>query len=144
VCGASFTARRRDARYCSGKCRQRGTRARSKQVDWQRELDSIRALYWATLRQAAEARGVPRSQVVTEQAQFVDTDGNVFVGPLDGPKRFVGKTTPHRAGWSAWGLEAAGPPFSPPTSWCAEQAERNIPGAKRRNGRSDRFGEVDP
>ncbi|MEJ7742075.1 MAG: hypothetical protein WKF73_05705 [Nocardioidaceae bacterium] len=56
------------------------------------------------------------SRVVTEQAQFVDVDGNVYIGG-----QLVGRTTPTtgctcskcRLGWAVWGLEAAGPPLLP-------------------------------
>ncbi len=59
------------------------------------------------------------SQVVTAEAQFVDVEGNVYMGgPTGGldpaDRRLVGRTTPHRPGWAAWGLEAAGPPPPPP------------------------------
>ena len=58
------------------------------------------------------------SHVVTLEAQLVDEDGNVFMHAEEGdelrPRKHVGTITPHRPGWSAWGLEAAGPPFSAP------------------------------
>jgi hypothetical protein len=112
VCERKLTAKRRGARYCSGACHQRATRARARESDLERlerEIDAAKAHYWALVQQMAEARGVQVSQVVTEQAQFVDEDGNVSIRD-----RLVGKTTPHRPGWASWGLEAAGPPFSPP------------------------------
>jgi hypothetical protein len=118
ICRASFTAKRRDARYCSGKCRQRATRARQASDDINREIEAARRYYWALVRLAAEARGVGVSQILTEQSQSVDAQGNVFMGGrlggLGPGAKLVGRVTPHRPGWTAWGLEAAGPPFSPP------------------------------
>jgi hypothetical protein len=111
ACAQPFLARRKDARFCSGRCRQRAARARAASDDLAREVEAARRHYWALVRRAAEARGVELSQVVTEQAQSVDERGNVYMGG-----RLVGHVEPHRPGWSAWGLEAAGPPFSPPPS----------------------------
>lgn len=58
------------------------------------------------------------SQVVTAEAQFVDEDGNVYMGGANGGlgsgATLVRHTEPHRLGWAGWGLEAAGPPWSPP------------------------------
>lgn len=76
-----------------------------------REIEEARLAYWALIERRALARGVNVSQVVTEQAQHVDADGNVHIGGL-----LAGRTTPDRPGWAAWGLEAAGPPWSPPPS----------------------------
>lgn len=118
LCGDRFTARRRDARYCSGKCRQRAARARVAAGELAQEIEATRRRYWELVRLAAEARGVDMSRVVTEQAQSVDEQGNVYMGgPMGGlgaGARLVGHTTPPRPGWSTWGLEAAGPPFCPP------------------------------
>ena len=52
---------------------------------------------------------MPASQVLTGEAQLVNEAGEVFMHG-----RQVGTTTPHRPGWAAWGLEAAGAPFNPP------------------------------
>jgi hypothetical protein len=60
------------------------------------------------------ARGVTVSQIVTEQAVYVDEDGNVFRGFPGSGGPWLGKTAKPRPGWSSWGLEAAGPPFDPP------------------------------
>jgi hypothetical protein len=119
VCQKKFTANRADARYCSGKCRQQAARSRANGHEWQRKLDRLRREYWATVRQAAEARGVTVGQIHTEQSQLVDENGNVFIRG-----KFVGTTKPpRRPGWSTEGLEAAGPPFSPPTGWLADHYE---------------------
>ncbi|MDQ6875797.1 MAG: hypothetical protein M3042_12140 [Actinomycetota bacterium] len=109
MCERKFTATRKDARYCSGACRQRASRARASQDDLTREIEAARLHYWALIRQQAEARGM--SHVETAQARFVAANGDVRIG-FDGP--VVGRTTPFRRGWAAWGLEAAGPPFCPP------------------------------
>lgn len=117
ACGAKFLPARRDNRYCSGACRQRAHRARAAVSDIDRRIDEAKALYWSLIREKAEGTGLERSQVVTDEAQFVDKNGYVFVrGEL------VGKKKPHRPGWAAWGLEAAGGPFSPPTVWIHDQA----------------------
>jgi hypothetical protein len=109
TCGRKFISRRADARYCSGRCRQRANRARQTTADIDREIEAARRQYWALVRRKAEARGVSESQILTAEAQLVDGDGRVFMHG-----RHVGNTTPHRPGWSAWGLEAGGRPFSPP------------------------------
>jgi hypothetical protein len=114
TCGTKFVPSRRDNRHCSGACRQRAHRARAHVDDIDRRIDEAKALYWSLIREKAEATGQGVSQVVTDEAQLVDTAGNVFVRG----KR-VGVKTPHRPGWGAWGLEAAGPPYSPPTRWMA-------------------------
>ena len=64
----------------------------------------------------ARARGVERSQVLTGQAQYVDLEGTVWLGARPDGKggRYAGHITPARSGWAGWGLEAAGPPWSPP------------------------------
>jgi hypothetical protein len=106
ACGRSFKLRRSDARYCSSACRQAAHRARAKEDDLPREIEDARRRYWRLVDELARSRGV---DAVTSQSQLIDKDGNVHMhGEL------VGKTKPHRPGWAAWGLEAAGPPFRPP------------------------------
>jgi hypothetical protein len=109
---------------CSPACRQRAARARAGQDDLQREIDATRARYWRLVRLQAERRGLSQSQIVTEQAQFVAANGDAFMGGPGGGlgpgSRLVAHTTPARAGGSRWGLEAAGPPFSPPTKYMHE------------------------
>lgn len=119
VCGKKFKASRRDTKYCSSMCRQRAARARGTASDIDREIDEARKLYWSLIRRKAEAEGVSKSQVVTAQAQFVGENGNVYMGGgamggMSEGRRLVGRATANRPGWAAWGLEAAGPPFSPP------------------------------
>ncbi len=41
VCDKKF-AGRRDARYCSGACRQQAARSRAGAHEWQRKLDELR------------------------------------------------------------------------------------------------------
>jgi hypothetical protein len=66
---------------------------------------------WRLVREKAEALRVSMSQIVTDEAQFVDGNGNVFMHG-----KLVGKTGCEvRPGWSSWGAEAAGPPFSIPS-----------------------------
>jgi hypothetical protein len=108
TCGKSFKGRA-DARYCSTSCRQRAYRERSNLADLERQLKEARLRYWEAARRLATARGSSLGDVMTGEAQLVDEDGNVF---MHGEQ--VGTTTPDRAGWAAWGLEAGGPPFSPP------------------------------
>jgi hypothetical protein len=109
VCQKRFKASRKDARYCSDACRQRAARSRAQVDDLDRQIHDARVLYWTLVRRKAEALGTSPSQVVTAEAQFVDGDGNVYMHG-----RHVGHTEPHRPGWAGWGLEAAGPPWSPP------------------------------
>jgi hypothetical protein len=119
-CERRFAPSRRDARYCSGACRQRAHRARADVHDIDRQIDEAKARYWRLIRRKAEALSVHVSRIVTDEAQFVDPEGNVYVrGKLAGAVR------PNRPGWAAWGLEAAGPPFSPPTgSWVPAEGHR--------------------
>lgn len=132
VCDKKYKATRRDARYCSGTCRQRATRARAQCSDIDREIEEARKQYWDAVRRKAEANGLHLSQVLTAEAQFVDEDGNVYmggdtIGGVGGSRRLVGRTEPIRSGWAAWGLEAAGAPFSPP-----------IEGLRRKKARTGR------
>ena len=106
------------------------------QDDLAREIDEARAHYWALVRKYAEARGLNLSQVVTEQAQFVDADGNVRIGAMGNLGPVIGRTTPHRPGWAAWGLETAGPPFSPPTVWVDNNVRRAVDDHARVGGAS--------
>lgn len=109
ACGGKFKPTRSDARYCSGACRQRASRARAKLDGLDREIEAARLHYWSLIAEKAIALGVEPVQVVTGESQFVDAEGNVF---MHGSR--VGRIEPHRRGWAAWGLEAAGPPWSPP------------------------------
>jgi ribosomal protein S27AE len=110
ACGSKFVPARHDNRYCSGACRQRAHRARAGLEDIDRRIDEAKALYWSLVAEKAEAIGRSMSQVVTDEAQFVDAAGHVFVRG-----EFVGEQRPHRPGWAAWGLEVASAPFVPPT-----------------------------
>jgi hypothetical protein len=105
ACGAKFVPVRRDSRYCSGACRQRAHRARATVDDIDRRIHEAKVLYWSLIREKAEATG----KDVGPDPQFVDVNGNVFIRG-----KLVGQKAPFRPGWAAWGLEAAGPPFSPP------------------------------
>jgi len=73
-----------------------------------REIEATRRRYWELVRRLKNDRG---TDAVTDQAQLVDEDGNVFIGG-----KFIGTLEPFGAGWAAWGLEAADPPFRPPPS----------------------------
>lgn len=111
TCGRRFTPQRRDQRYCSAKCRQRSYRARAKIDDLDQQIELARRHYWGLIRQKAEALlGLTESQILTREAQTVDERGNVFMHG-----QHVGHTTPSRPGRASWGLEAAGPPWMPPT-----------------------------
>jgi hypothetical protein len=106
VCERRFTPARRDARYCSPACRQRAHRGRSQQDDLHREIEATRRRYWQLVAQLNAHDG---DQAVTNLSQLVTENGDVYMHG-----KLVGQTTPHRPGWAAWGLEAAGPPFMPP------------------------------
>ena len=120
MCRASFRASRRDAKYCSGKCRQRALAARATSTDLDREIEATRVQYWELVHRQAEASGQSVSQILTAQSQFVDEAGNVYMGGegmggMGEGRRLVGKTAPpHGGGWCAWGLEAAPAPCKPP------------------------------
>jgi len=122
-CGQRFRTGRSDQRYCSGACRQRAHRARAQLDSFDRAIEAARLHYWSLVREKALARGVPQSQVVTDEAHFITEDGDVWTGwgPGSGG-RLVGHTEPHRPGWAAWGLEAAGPPWSAPPAVPPKQA----------------------
>ena len=78
----------------------------------------------------AVSRGVDVSQVLTDQAVYVDADGNVFRGFPGSNGDFLGRINPNHRGWASWGLEAAGPPFNPPPD--DSQVERLAERAARR------------
>jgi hypothetical protein len=133
ACGHRFPGRK-DAQYCSGACRQAAQRARNKTTDYAREIEAARLYYWRLVAEAALSRGVPVSRIVTEQAHYVDADGNVYQG-FPGAGRLVGRTTPSQPGWAAWGSEAAGPPWDPPPPFrkpskgqAARKGPTNAPG----------------
>jgi hypothetical protein len=109
TCGHKFIAHRSDARYCSGRCRQRANRARQESTDLDLQIEAARRQYWTLVRRKAAAQGVSLSQVLTHEAQTVDPDGRVFMHGVQ-----VGTTRPPRPGWTTWGLEAAAAPFKPP------------------------------
>ena len=106
ACGRRVKGKRSDARYCSPACRQRAYRARSTEDELVREIEATRLRYWRLTAELQTARG---REVMSGEAQFVDEAGRVY---MHGEQ--VGRTTPHRPGWAAWGLEAAGAPWSPP------------------------------
>ena len=119
VCNKSFRARRADVRYCSGRCRQRANRARQGSEDIDQEIEAARLHYWDLLRRKEVSKGGHASQVVTLEAQLVDEDGNVFMHAEEDdvfrPRKLVATGHPvQHPGFAAWGLEAAGPPFSAP------------------------------
>ena len=103
------------ARYCSGRCRQRALRARAEQDALLRQLEEAKRHYWALVRRYAEALGADESRVLEVEAQFVDEAGNVWIRG-----EFAGHAAPAADGRARWGLEAAGPPWSPPTDWIHE------------------------
>jgi hypothetical protein len=109
VCERKFTPSRRDAAYCSAACRQRAARSRAEIEDIDERITQARRLYWSLIRQKAEALRKSMSQVVTGESQTVDAEGNVFMHG-----KLVGKVQ-GRPGWTSWGIEAAGPPFSIPS-----------------------------
>lgn len=115
-CLVRFKPPRRNARYCSPACRQRGHRARAgvKVSDLDREIEAARLRYWCLLAEKARAQGIDISGALTQVAVYVDIDGNVYEGFPGQSGRYLGRTTPHRPGWAAWGLEAAAPPWRPP------------------------------
>ena len=120
LCDARFTAHRRDARYCSAKCRQRARRSRAGEDDLARRIDEARALYWELVQQYAEARGIrPAGASSSPGVATVTEDGEVWIGG-----RLAGWARPQRGGWTGWGMEAAPPPFLPPTSWADKQFGR--------------------
>lgn len=120
VCGAKFTASRRDAKYCSARCRQSACRARAIGEDeLARQIDETRSLYWQLIQQYAEAKGVHWQHVLTELSPTVTEDGEVYIRG-----EFRGWCKPQRPGWNAWGLEAAPPPFQVPTKWVDEEMGR--------------------
>ncbi len=111
TCQRKFTPDRADQRHCSNACRARAHRARARLDDLDREIEEARRHYWGLIRRKAEALDASESQVLSAEAQYVDGNGNVYMGP---DRTHVGHTEPHRLGWETWGLEAAGPPWSPP------------------------------
>jgi hypothetical protein len=114
TCRRKFIAHRADARYCSGRCRQRANRARQTSTDIDRQIQAARRLYWSLVRRKAEALSVPVSQVLTGEAQTVVPRDDGAGSDVYMHGRLVGTTSAGRPGWTQWGLEAAGRPFKPP------------------------------
>jgi hypothetical protein len=75
ACGAKFRPARADARYCSAGCRQRAYRARAADTDFDRDIEASRLRYWQLLYEKAVANGVDVSSVVTQCAQYIESDG---------------------------------------------------------------------
>src|SRR4051794_6343030 len=94
-CKRRFNPKRADAVYCTPACRQRAYRARAKQTDLEREIEATRNRYWKLVRQLE----IVNPNFNTENAQFVDEDGGVWVR---GSR--VGQIEPHRPSSSgqAW------------------------------------------
>jgi Bacteriophage Lambda NinG protein len=107
TCERKFQPARGDARYCSGACRQRAHRARARSDSLDREIEATRRRYWELLQERAIAQ--QRGQVLSDEAQFVDEEGKVFMHG-----EMVGRTKPIRPGWSSWGAEAGGAPWAVP------------------------------
>ena len=129
TCRKRFAPARSDARYCSAACRQKAARARGQLIDLDRRIEAARLLYWRLVREKAQALGVEVGfGVMTGESQEVDDQGHVTMHG-----KIVGKTTPARKGWTVYGLEAAGAPYSPPLApkVLAEELGRLTRRAKR-------------
>jgi hypothetical protein len=142
TCGKSFVSSRADARYCSGRCRQRANRARQTALDIDRAIDEARRLYWSLIRRKAEAQGRTVGAVLTDEAVTV-RDGYVYKGGI-GSGECIGTTTEGHPGWDGWGIEAAGPPFNPPPTGPQERTHRIAHRAPSRDRReSEHSGGID-
>jgi hypothetical protein len=120
VCQKKFKPQRRDARYCSPACRQRSHRSRANLEDLDHEIEAARLHYWKLIAQKAHALGRSMADTMADESQYVDLEGNVFQGSIfnRGGWRWIGKVRQGRAaraGFNSWGLEAAGPPWCPPS-----------------------------
>ncbi len=117
ICGHRYQAKRADSRYCSSACRQRAFRMRADDEErLQLEIDEAARHYWGLVAKLAVTRGESRGKVLSGRlSQFVDGEGNVYIRG-----RLAGRGTPNQPGFAAWGLEAAGPPWCPPSSYYAD------------------------
>ena len=130
TCKDTFRPKRRDAKYCSASCRQRAHRARARLSDYEAAIEAARLWYWRLVAEYAVARGESAAIIVMEQSQLVDEEGHVYMGCEPGgwggfgqQRKLVGQVKHSRPGWSGWGAEAAGAPFSvPPFSPPAKKA----------------------
>ncbi len=122
VCLANYRPKRADSRYCSAACRQRAFRARadSEQALLQ-QIDETRVHYWQLVAKLALTLRMSTVWIRSNYlSQWVDEDGYIYMRD-----RLIGRATPTRAGWAGWGLEAAGPPWCPPTAhYTPTEAER--------------------
>jgi len=109
ACVKRFRPTRVDARYCSAACRQRAHRARAHIARIDREIEATRLHYWQLIERKAHALGVSVGEVLVDESQSVDDQGQVEIHG-----RLVGKKNVRRPGWTQWGLESAGAPWSPP------------------------------
>lgn len=134
-CDAKFPPRRADQKFCGSACRQRAHRARLALSELDREIEATRLRYWELIYEKARGLGRGPSRVVTEsESQYVDMDGNVWIGGVlghGGGWRLAGRATAVREGWTSWGNEAAGPPWAPPGPSLDGHYERKFLGSAR-------------
>src|SRR5262245_25840363 len=79
-CGQKFRPKRRDAKFCSGRCRQRAVRAGRLVSNIDAEIEHHRLAYWAAIKRKAEANRISVAEVLTGESQRVEPDGRVFMG----------------------------------------------------------------
>ena len=129
VCESRFRPTRKDGRYCSAACRQSAYRSRAQLPVLQRQVEAARLQYWKLAGEYAVATGCEAA----DDVQYVDMDGKVYIGRrYNVGGRYVGWVPSNRPGWATWGLEAAGPPFSPPPLQPAVQLLYRAPRSPRR------------
>jgi ParB family chromosome partitioning protein len=102
-----------------------------------KQIETARLTYWQLIAQKAASLGRTKTEVLSEESQYVDRDGNVWFGGVlgNGPwRRRAGRTEPPRTGWETSGLEAAGPPWCPPGTSNRSYYEEAILGKVKRKG----------
>lgn len=118
VCARRFKPARIDAKYCKDACRQFAQRRRDRQPDYALEIEKARMHYWSLMYDEAIRRGVSKSELLSDQTQIVDLNGDVWMGAFPGKPgaRWVGNTGcgPHRPGFVGMGAECAPPPWRVP------------------------------
>ena len=138
TCGKKFKANRSDAKYCTQACRQSAHRARAELDDLDREIEEARLHYWELIAKKAKALGRVKTQALGEESVYLDMNGQVWMGGVlgGGEWRLAGNLK-EKGNWDVWGLDAAGPPWAPPSPAPDQSGhyEKSILGEKKKESK---------
>ena len=121
ACVKRFRPTRLDARYCSAACRQRAHRARAHIARIDREIEATRLHYWQLIERKAHALGVSVGEVLVDESQSVDDQGQVEIHG-----RLVGKIRPYPRGSATEAVKTAGTNTEPvAANWVRDAPRRS-------------------